>query len=237
MFSTGAFAAPVLQLTIDDTSVYVRGATAHGALLVVGYQRSVRGFEPVFRRIERLVDADADGRAELTLPSAKSHDSFWVAIDLTTGAFGSAAPVGKPSRGETLPSAALLRGRSGGVEGIAADCDHVFVVIVRPGSGAWRGTAGDGAPSDMDGRANGRVEVAAKTLARIRGSGEPNIVGSGRGLRPKSNRTGRPGRRTFRHVPNPTQSTYRLGHDVAMVTSNHRAANYENARLRGRSQQ
>lgn len=175
LFTPFAFASnPNLQVTADDTTVSVRGATPNGKVLFIGFQRSAKGYETVFRRIERIIEADAAGRADLVLTGAPAHDSYFVAMDLTTGSFGSAVPKGQAARGRDLPSKALIKGNHGRVEAIEADCDHAYVVVLRPSiRGAFRGVVGDGGPTDTDGRANGRVELSAKKLEKLQGNDGP----------------------------------------------------------------
>lgn len=173
ILTTPAIGASI-HVAIEDYLISVRGASPGGQVLLVGYQRSVRGFEPVFRRIERVIDTGGDGRVQLLLTSPNPQNSFWVAIDLATGDFGSAVPRDRPGRGGTLPSKAFIKGKKGKVEAIAADSDHAFVVVVRPAAlGAWRGSGGDGAASDMDGKANGRIEFAARSLQKLKGADSP----------------------------------------------------------------
>jgi hypothetical protein len=170
--STLVFAqSPNLHVSADETTVSVRGATPNGEVLFVGFQRSAKGFESVFRRIERIVEANAEGRAAFTLRPGVVYDAFFVAVDLQSGAFGSAVPPGKPTRGEQLPAAALVKGNQGRVESIEANDEYAFVVVVRPGVGAaYAATSGDGAPSDSDGRANGQVRIRASSLRKFRGN-------------------------------------------------------------------
>jgi hypothetical protein len=172
VMAAGGHAATV-HVSIDDTHVVVQGVSARGPVLLIGFQRWMRGYEPVFRRIERVIDADERGRLQFPLPDTQPIDSFWVAVDLSTGDFGSAVPKSPGTRGKDLPPQALVRGGKGRVEAVESDGDHAYVVVIRPGRAVFRGTVGDGAPSDDDGKADGRLRIAARHLQKLRGSDDP----------------------------------------------------------------
>lgn len=163
----------VLDLTANDSGVTIRGAHRGDPILLLGFQRTVRGYDPVFRRIVRILDADANGETQFVAQEPLRGDVFWVAVDLTSGAFASGVPDGRLARGSDLPAAALIKGPNGEIEDIEADGDHAFLVLVRPGAGAWQGTIGDGSPSDRDGRANGKLKLDVSDLESLSGAEEP----------------------------------------------------------------
>lgn len=172
-FTPTLSAAGVLHVSTDESHVVVRGAQSGATVLLIGFQRTFVGYEPLFRRMERSITADPAGQAELVLDKPLKDDFFWVAVDLATGAVGSGIPPGRRGRGGELPAAALVRGAKG-IRAVQADADYAFVVVVRPGLGVWQGTCGDGAASDSDGLANGRLQINAVGLVARRGKEQLN---------------------------------------------------------------
>lgn len=168
--SPASAAAP--ELTFDERSVTVSGATAGGSVAVFGVSHGFNGFTTYYlRNDELLVDEDGDGsvRMELELPLS-SVRSVWAAVDMTSGELGLAAPERAEVLAGEMPSGAV----SAEGDDVTAPAQRwAYALWVRPGrnagsgSGAWGAIVGDGGARDGDGLENREVRVSASSFAPI----------------------------------------------------------------------
>jgi hypothetical protein len=142
-----AVAEPVPTFTA--TTVEVSGATPGGQVVVFSVAQEEASYVPTFRRRDAvLADEDGDGAVTLDLGSTVPWRSIWVVVDAATGAAAVATPtadyplreVGAADAGFRLAPSTRIEMARAWIEGL----------VVRPGVGAWRFTAGDGAEGDAD---------------------------------------------------------------------------------------
>jgi hypothetical protein len=155
--ATSAGAQP-LPLELSASSVRVSNVAEGGAVALFAGQRWRSGFAS---RLEVwtsvATDEDADGVVEFPLEEAPSNASIWVAIDASSGRFGSASPAeGAPF----VLEPGLGRGAEGGGGPLVPGLDgpgaaHLF--LVRRGEGIWIAQAVDGGLAENTGLADGRT--------------------------------------------------------------------------------
>lgn len=155
-----------LAVTFDEHGLRVTGLVPGSTAVAFGVSRVSRGYDAVVRRHDLLAtDEDRDGSVMFALDAPRAFDSLWVAVDLSTGAFGSAAP-----SGVVRPMPARER-----LDAISADlatparleirANMAELLLVRPTVGVWRARAFEGGPKDSDGARNG---VLAFDVAALR---------------------------------------------------------------------
>lgn len=149
-----AVAAP-LTLTLNGSTVAISGISPRGQVYVYGVMRTnVTGYTQLLRYAGPL-DAAQDGSATLTLREPFSGDAFFFAIDLASGGSGRITPGGQPVREFVLPDGALKKANNGQLQQLETHLPIANLLLVRPGTGAWELTVGDGGPDDDDHAANG----------------------------------------------------------------------------------
>jgi hypothetical protein len=155
-------------ITLQDQAVLAGGLTPGSPVvwLSVEYRVDAEFSSDLTQRYETGTAA-ADGTARLDLPRPPAPRSYWVAVDLGTGAYALATPsqyrIARAPSPPTLDTAtaadALLETRQ-----------YVLGLLVRPGVGAWSFGAGDGGPVDQDGEVNGKLRIALDKLTPLTGS-------------------------------------------------------------------
>ncbi len=116
----------------------------------------------VVPRVEPLVDIDGDGEIDY-LPSGDLVDkSIWAVVDATTGDVTVSAPDGYTPQEVLVASYALFPQ----AEKLVDQRQHLDILIVRPGVGAWHQRIQDGGSGDHGLGSDGQVmtEVAAMDL-------------------------------------------------------------------------
>jgi hypothetical protein len=92
-----------------------------------------------------------------------------VAVDLSSGAFAVAAPAGYPITRAKRPSRAGL-GQGDQPDELVDDRAFLIGLVVRPGTGAWAFSGGDGGPRDEDGKNDGHLRFALDKFDPLPGS-------------------------------------------------------------------
>jgi len=158
-FSFSGMALP-LSVTVTNRRLNIEGVTPGSsvALLSVAHEPAYYMTRVVSRR-ELLSDDDGDGRIQYEPPNGVAFRSIWIVADLVTGEVTIASPPGfKP-----LQMRQKGAGRGNAVESVANTLDvgrdHVDILVVRPGKGAWAIGVREGRTEDRDGVANGRIRV------------------------------------------------------------------------------
>src|ERR1700709_6868 len=151
---------PTLQIAFEETAVAASGLTP--------------GRQVVWFGVEHRVDADysgemaqryevgtvaADGTARLDLGRAAAPRSLWAAGDLHRGDLPGAAPHGyRIARPQHLSHLGLGQGAK--ADELLDDRPFLMGLMVRPGTGAWAFTGGDGGPRDEAGKKHGHLTAA-----------------------------------------------------------------------------
>lgn len=166
--------SPGPSITFDKSSVSVQGISAKGQVVLFSVAREVAEDDvaTIVRRSQLLPDDDGDGIVKLDLGRDVPLRSIWVAVDLATGQVASSAPEGYPLRLVSWRGAGLVRGisRADQVEDARTFAE---VLLVRPGSGAWQLTVGDGSAGDDDGATDGKLTAALDRMAPVAGTDPP----------------------------------------------------------------
>jgi hypothetical protein len=171
-----AFSQP--SITIESDVVRITGITPGGQVAWLGVSREEPDYyrTTIIRRDGVLVDTDRDGVASITLEHSAPASSVWVAIDIQTG---QAAAIAADPRFDLPLREPLVEPADAGVGVVELTADrheYLEILLVRPGVGAWRATAGDGGQSDADGIPDGRIRLAATAVIALEGS--PALAGS-----------------------------------------------------------
>jgi len=88
--------------------------------------------------------------------------SIWFAVDLATGETGVATPPDFPLLEMDLPGEAI----PAALNRLELRRRFAYLLLVRPGVGAWQLRVGDGGESDEDGEPDGTLRAALSDLAR-----------------------------------------------------------------------
>lgn len=134
------------EIELEASSVIVHGVPRGHSAVLFGFAQDVQHFVITLRRWEQILEHGDSNDLTFALDRPVPQTSIWLAVDLTTGLVGVAAPEGMPLR-ELLPSSgnpaetemALISssawpswcwcGRVRTVLGLAA----VAAIVVRPG--------------------------------------------------------------------------------------------------------
>jgi hypothetical protein len=164
-------APAALEIRLDEDTATVEGLTVGEDVVLFTVSRQFPDSTLEIRHLAQLgSDADEHGTVELDLQAPAPHQSVWVAVGLTSGRSGVSAPSDYPLRtGGLRPGAIQARG-PGPADVLDESRRHLFLLLVRPGVGAWEGAVGDGWPSDADARGNGRVRFALDQLEPLAGT-------------------------------------------------------------------
>ena len=169
-------AAPVIApvLGFEASAVTVSGATPEGGVVVFGLGRDRRRAVPRVLRLEHELAADADGALRFELDEPVMAHSVWAAVDLASGEYALASPVGHELERIDFPAQGL------GANARFLDSEGRFldVLLVRPANGPdgaeaagfWGVAMGDGAGLDADGEANSRLTLDVTRLLALEDS-------------------------------------------------------------------
>ena len=169
--SLGAAKPPrSLEVVAGERSIGVAKASPGAKLILIGYEYAFNGESRVVRHVRREANAGPTGSASFDLNRELAARGFWVAFDLSSGAYGAAAQGKHGLREAELPSRLLKKSASGKFEKVETRFELMHVIAIRPGIGAWDRTAGDGAEGDDDLILNGQTNVSAQSLRGIAGT-------------------------------------------------------------------
>lgn len=164
-----AAAAPP-EITFEPDAVVARGISPKGQAVWFSVAREIsRQATNVVPRQEILTDEDGDGTVRLELGREVPLRSIWFAVDLATGETGVATPEGFPLLEVDLPGEAI----PAALNGLELRRRFAYLLLVRPGVGAWQLRVGDGGESDEDGEPDGTLRAALSSLAPLEEGGPP----------------------------------------------------------------
>ena len=159
------------EISFQQRSVTVDGITAQGQVVWYSVAREVAEDDvaTLVRRSGVRSDEDGDGKVSWDLEGDVPLRSLWVAVDLATSRLAVAAPEGYPLRRVEWRGRGLGRDDARAADRVEDLRTYADVLLVRPGEGAWRLTAGDGSPQDDEGAADGKLAVALDRMRPVEG--------------------------------------------------------------------
>lgn len=173
LFAAAVFATPDPILTFEEKAVVAR-VTPGASTAWFGLASDPSAYTPKTSEYARiLVDTDNDGLVRFDLDEPKPI-AVWMVVDMSNGKRTIASPAGVVASRKALPPGALKRRGGNARAAVAMDGETLAVCwVVRPGAGAWRMMAKDGASDDADGRSDGSVNAELKGLRAVGKSPEP----------------------------------------------------------------
>jgi hypothetical protein len=163
-----------LSVAMEGAAVVVSGLAPGGQVALLGAQRTdlaYHGRTEARRSLER--DADQDGVVRLELEKAVPWKSLWLAVALATGEWAAAVPEGFPRTQFPVAAAQVTAEPGGTSERLHLADRRVEVLHLRPGVGAWAGSAVEGGRGDADEQSDGELEVDLAGLAALAEPGPP----------------------------------------------------------------
>lgn len=159
------------ELEFTNEAVIARGLAPRAQVVWFGTSIVPLGYENRFvQTVDLGSDDDGDGVVALTLKDRSQTRSAWTAIDLSTGKILKGAPKGSPARFRDLLTDSIHQGEA---KKIIRHSSFAHVLLVRPGTGAWTLTAGDGGASDEDLVNDGKITNSFAQFHPIGASGPP----------------------------------------------------------------
>jgi hypothetical protein len=158
------------EVSFEPDAVVVRGIMPKGQALWFSVAREIsRRSTNVVPRHAVEVDDDGDGSLRLELGQEVPLRSIWFAVDLATGETGVAVPEGFPLLEMDLPGNAI----PAALNRLYLERRFAYLVLVRPGVGAWQLRVGDGGASDEDGEPDGTLRAVLSSLTPLQEGGPP----------------------------------------------------------------
>jgi hypothetical protein len=174
---TAAGAAPLpaeLSVAVEGAAVVVSGLAPGGQVALLGAQRTDFAYHSRTETRRSLeTDADQDGVVRREFEQAVPWKSVWLAVALGTGAWAAAVPAGFPQAEFPLAASQVTAEPGGASERLHLAERRVEVLHLRPGVGAWAGSAVEGGRGDADGESDGELEVDLAGLAALAEPGPP----------------------------------------------------------------
>jgi hypothetical protein len=153
----------VLEVTFAAQSLTVRGLTPGGSLVLFGVAReplinTTPAVPAVVVRAEILTDKDRDGVVRLDLPTNIPAMGMWSAVELSSGRHLLFPSPGFEPRLVSVGADLVRTDSAGDLRKIEWPFSQIDLLVVRPGTGAWRQFASKGSMGDEN-RSNGFVSL------------------------------------------------------------------------------
>ena len=163
-------AKPDPALAFEESAVVASGMTPGRSVVWFGVERRIdAAYSGDVAQHYNVATAAADGTARLDLAQPVAPRSFWIAVDLDSGAVAAAGPDGYRLR-RPQHFSHLGQGQGAKADEILDERPFLMGLVVRPGEGAWAFTGGDGGPRDEDGKNDGHLRFALDKLDPLPGS-------------------------------------------------------------------
>ena len=154
-----AAAQPVLAFGED--AVTASGLTPASGALLLRVSREPKGYGVrLVTDIRLLDDSDRDGVMTLPLGRPVPVDSVWIAADRDSAASAVASP-------QRAADHQLEKLQLGQLNQLTRDGDHLLVVLVRPGEGAWVQILEDSGIYDADFTADWKVRFDVERMQPV----------------------------------------------------------------------
>lgn len=171
--SGSVLGAEKFSLEVTDSGIAIRGAIGDVAWL--GVANEPAGGNPrIVVRSMLFRQPNASDTPQIQLPDGVAPRSLWAAVDTITGEIASVTS--KLFKLKLKPAEDVVEETSR----FRIKSEWVELLIVRPGAGVWRMTAGDGGQNDEDGLSNGIIALPLSTAVPLGDATPPPAA-----LRPK----------------------------------------------------
>lgn len=158
------------EITFEPEAVVARGISPKGQVVWFGVAREIARQSTTIVPLHEIgTDDDGDGAVRLELGREVPLRSIWFAVDLATGETALATPPGFPRLEADLPGEAI----PAALNRLALQRRFAYLLLVRPGEGAWQLRVGDGGESDEDGEPDGTLRAALSSLTPVAEGGPP----------------------------------------------------------------
>lgn len=171
--AAAASAPPELAVSFEEAAVLAAGLTPGGDAVFWSVAREPLGYHQriVPRSAVVVVDALGEARFALEEGGPVPLKSAWAVADVASGAFAVAAPPGFRLRQVPFPGRAFEVGAPGVVNRLRHELESLYLLVVRPGVGAWQLEAWDRGPKDRSGADDGRVLTSLEDLEPLEPAG------------------------------------------------------------------
>jgi hypothetical protein len=172
-----AEAADLLQVTADATTITATGVTPGATVVFFSVSREVHEYTPLLRRADGIVaDTAKNGRVSFRPPNGLPPRCIVAAVELESGRFAiGSRPEIAPQLIADVPGNGFGRGVAGELTRLRRKGDFYEILVVRPGTGAWSLTVGDGGPSDADRASDHAVTLDVDRLMPLAGTAAPPL--------------------------------------------------------------
>jgi len=168
LFAVPLAAVAVPEISFEPEAVVARGISPKGQAVWFSVAREIsRQSTNIVPRHAFTADEDGDGAVRLELSQEVPLRSIWFAVDLATGETAVAVPDGFPLLEMDLPGEAI----PAALNRLELRSRFAYLLLVRPGVGAWQLRVGDGGASDEDGEADGVLRAELSSLKPIQEGG------------------------------------------------------------------
>lgn len=161
-FASSSLAQPAsadaLTASLLSDSLTFSGVTRGGEVVVFGISvRNDRGLPTRSQFAELLSDGDGDGKVVFQPKSGIPFRSVWGGVDLSTGAVAVTAPEGYELDHADLELRQIKHDRDGLAVALEIERFSAYMLLVRPGAGAWLYMGFEGGGNDGDRSRDGRL--------------------------------------------------------------------------------
>jgi hypothetical protein len=170
-FGQGSSVPPAPQLSFETSAVLANGGLTPGRPVIwfgVEYGLDAE-FSTHIQETHAVGTVAADGTARLDLDHPLAPRSIWVAVDQDSGHYTVAGANGFRLLKPDQPSQLVL-GDDTKADALADQRQYLMGLAVRPGTGAWSFSGGDGGPRDQDGQNDGHLSFALDGFDPLDGS-------------------------------------------------------------------
>jgi hypothetical protein len=159
--------SPALSMTVTEHGVSVSGVTP-GDEVVIFSCAKVRRIDvgTLLDAKGRIVrDDDKDGVVSVAGPVPLR--SAWIAVDQKSGAVTTGARPDMPLRVSPLAETLFRKDAEEQLAALEMTNPRLYLLLVRPGQGAWLMKGRDGVDNDADNDANGRLKLAFESAQPV----------------------------------------------------------------------
>jgi hypothetical protein len=150
---------------IGSDTLVAQNASPGGTVAWIGAANEPRnGYTRMAIRDGLVIDDDRDGAVIFPLPYGVAPRSVWAAVDVRSGDVAVASS--KIFRLKVKHSGELVvrDDKHGKPHALSVRAEWAELLLVRPGVGAWRSSAADGAASDEGAAADGLIDILLQRL-------------------------------------------------------------------------